>query len=789
MSERVRRLWWIAPLVLLAGALAAPFIGADRFAEPIRRDLEKALGRKVQVLGQVRFRVLPRPGFTISDPAEGAGVLVEELPEYGVEPFAYVETLQVTISLPALLTGHIRVSGIRLLNPSVNLTRQADTGWNVQSLLTKAVERRTGESAPLPSIEISGGRLNFKTGETKSVFYLAEPELLVEPDNTDPDRLGIRIEGEPARTDRSARGLGRLSGRGSVKLNRDSGKDAEIALGLSMERVSLSEIAGLFGLRSSGLGGLLATDARLAGPVSNIAITGRLQFDEFERFRWLLPRSLERSVEYRGTLDVRAQQLSLETPPRADSPALVKLRASRLFGQPKWAALVTVRTAPVAAAAALLKEVAPGAAPSAAMEGNVSGAIGFSGGVAQGMARITGATLKPPEFEEPVAASDIAVRIHGNAFEVAPVTVRLGGNQDVRIEAATDPNGFREVRMQTLGVGLARWTSLWRAISSVPLDPLFGRVEEGRWAGTIRYAPGKEGSGAWFGDIRLVETKMAIAGLADPVRIQSAAVRLAGQRIVARPIAGALGKVRFAGSYDYDAARARPHRLDLVLPEVAASELEEILLPALERRLTLLDRALRRQGTAPDWLDSRRLDIALRATAVTFGDLRLGGFESLMSWDGPKLILRDIAAQLEGGKLTGRATITLNRAEPVYEGQFALRGLPWSEGTVTGESEFISRGAGREFLRNAAAKGSFQMRNVMLSGNAVDAANGRFEWSIHGSGPRWSATVAGASISGETYEGQAATGADSHIAVDLQSGGKPLRITGKVNGLRVEFPR
>jgi len=51
-------------LLLLLAAWYVPRLSADRYREPIRAGLQNALGRKVEI-GEVKFQLLPVPGFTV----------------------------------------------------------------------------------------------------------------------------------------------------------------------------------------------------------------------------------------------------------------------------------------------------------------------------------------------------------------------------------------------------------------------------------------------------------------------------------------------------------------------------------------------------------------------------------------------------------------------------------------------------------------------------------------------------------------------------------------------------
>jgi uncharacterized protein involved in outer membrane biogenesis len=198
--------WIAAALALLAAsAIAVPYLGADGFAAPIKAAMEQALGRKVDINGRVRFQLVPRPGFSMAD------VVIHENPKLGVEPFAYVIQLNVSLALSSLWNRRIEFARLQLVEPSINLMKVPDGPWNVQSLLAQAGETAK-QSTPPPTIEVSAGRINFKAGEVKSRYYLADADLLVEA--ADPRRLSIRLR---AGQHRPFRGLGRFPG-GSVML-------------------------------------------------------------------------------------------------------------------------------------------------------------------------------------------------------------------------------------------------------------------------------------------------------------------------------------------------------------------------------------------------------------------------------------------------------------------------------------------------------------------------------------------------------------------------------------------
>jgi uncharacterized protein involved in outer membrane biogenesis len=161
--------------LLLVAGLAAPYVAADQYAKPLQRALERALGRRVEIQ-DVHFSLWRGPRFSASR------VTIHEDPAIGIEPVAYVQepgSVEVAPSLWPLLRGHFVIGSIRLEGASINLTKtgaaSAPGRWNFVSL---------GDSSAIsstPTIHIRNSRINFKFGDTKSVFYLTETDLDLSP--------------------------------------------------------------------------------------------------------------------------------------------------------------------------------------------------------------------------------------------------------------------------------------------------------------------------------------------------------------------------------------------------------------------------------------------------------------------------------------------------------------------------------------------------------------------------------------------------------------------------------
>ncbi len=99
-------------VVLVAGALIAPsFIDWNKYKDPIQAEAERLTGRDVTVGGHLSFSVLPSPALSADD------VRIANIPGAKADDFARLKSLRVNVALMPLLTGHIQVRQITLVEP------------------------------------------------------------------------------------------------------------------------------------------------------------------------------------------------------------------------------------------------------------------------------------------------------------------------------------------------------------------------------------------------------------------------------------------------------------------------------------------------------------------------------------------------------------------------------------------------------------------------------------------------------------------------------------------------
>lgn len=192
------RLWLALAIVAIALALlfVPPMLSIQRYKGRITQLVSASLGRPVR-LSSVELRLLPRPGFVLTD------LTVEEDPAYGVEPVLHATSVTAAIRLWSLWRGHLAISRISVDEASLNLVRDSDGRWNLDPLFRTAAARTSdatqGRMPVLPYLEATNSRVNIKRGIEKLPYSLVNADLSFWQEN--PGDWRLRLRGQPARTD------------------------------------------------------------------------------------------------------------------------------------------------------------------------------------------------------------------------------------------------------------------------------------------------------------------------------------------------------------------------------------------------------------------------------------------------------------------------------------------------------------------------------------------------------------------------------------------------------------
>lgn len=771
----LRRSLLIALILVVTFGLAAPFLRADRFRPRIQAALEAALNRPVHI-GAVHLNLFTGPGFTVDD------VLIDDDPAAGIEPFAHVESLQARIRWTSLFAGNLAFSSLRLDTPSVNVVRTPSGPWNIQPLLDHRAQSSASRRHVIPDIQIRGGRIDFKFGDTKSVFYISDADVDVYP-NENGDVV-IRFSGAPSRTDQPSPSFGALTARGLLQ----SGANGEdrISMGVQLDKTAISEITRLFHGSDVGVHGFVLANAKIDGPLSKIAITGDLNISDLHRWD-LMPSPGEGwTLNYKGLLNLNGHHLELatiESPAAHPDPISAEFRLDDYLTAPKWSGDLHFKGLPAASLAETAQHLGAPLPAGVTVEGKVEGAIGYSSqSGAGGQLTLTSAAVHFPQGGS--ARSDSAqVQIADGKLVLAPSDIEMDDGQSVQVEgryALDNSDSAFRITARRLTAGQAQ------LFDAAPI-PVIEDLRQGSWKGWIAYQRTAETPAVWSGQYELQNAVVEVPGLASPIRIASASVQMTDGDIQITRMRGRAGMVKFDGDYRYQAAAAHPERLRIAIPELQLAEAERLMLPALRRSEGFLARAFRRNQPMPKWLENRDAEINLQVLALTNGETPLGDLRAHAVWHGAAINISSLEWRMDDTRASGKVTVNLAKAEPSYVLDGTMENFDYRSGQLDVDGEFETSGTGPGLLLNLRSSGTFEGRGIVLGPDAeMRTVSGSYRASTANGIPRLVLSNVQVSQGTDTLVGQGSSQPDGHLVLDLMSGRRPVRLTGMLLPLHLE---
>jgi hypothetical protein len=380
------RLWLaLAVLVLiLAVVFLPPLISLSGYKTRIVQLMSASFGRPVR-LSSVKLRLLPRPGFVLTD------LTVDEDPAYGAEPVLHANTVTASFRLLALWRGRFEISRISVDEASLNLVRTEQGRWNLDSLFRTAAAHTAGGAAgapsaatgqaaterravPLPYLEATDSRINFKSGTEKLPLSLVNTDLSFWQEQ--PGDWRLRLRGQPARTDVSLD----LADTGVVRMEasvRRASELREMPIHLDMEwrEAQLGQLARLVIGSDPGWRGDLTGELHLDGTADAAQIKTRLRATGVHRaeFAPAAPMDFDAACGFDYHFSSRALQNLACDSPLGDGR--VHLAGDLPGENGKVNFTVALDRIPVAACLDALRTVRSGFAPGLEAAGAITGKI------------------------------------------------------------------------------------------------------------------------------------------------------------------------------------------------------------------------------------------------------------------------------------------------------------------------------------------------------------------------------------------------------------------------------
>lgn len=773
MKVRAATVWKLAGAslaLLVAAGIVAPYINTGSYGERLRGSLERALGRRVEFRGKVRFSLFSGPGFSVDD------VVIHEDPSIGLEPIAYMDTMTVRPGLWSLAGGRFVVASISLDGASINLAKSgpaAEWGrWNFASLVNRSVMSRA------PSLHVRNGRIHFKFGDEKSVFYLTETDLDISPPGAAGGGWVLDCSAKPARTDRAAQGLGefRLRGRWYVAPER-------VDLNLEIERTLLGEMTALLRGQAGGVNGRLSARLHLAGPIDQIGIAGRLTIEDVHRWDLMPPYGQGWPLDVRGRLNLPGQELEIESGSvnGAALPLEVRLHASNYLSQPRWATSLRWNRFPLGPLLELARHMGLEIPARLELSGTVDGAIGYSGaGRLQGELALHDAAVTIPDAP-PLTLAQASIILEDGHARLAPTVVRTAGQDEAQIEA---DYAFGEGAFDIAISAERMKVASLRAQVTLAAVPWLEQVRSGDWSGQLRYHRDAAKAG-WTGNLQVKRAEIPVDGLADPLLIDSARAQIDGARVTIDRMNGAAGKLDFTGDYSYLPGAPHPHRVHLRAAEWDAADVESECLPALRRGSSLIERALGR-ATLPGWLQARQVEGTIQIDHLAVTGTRLDSVRSHLEWDAARVEFGNLEATLARAVVKGRLAVNLSASVPAYHFTGQVKGLPWQSGRLDAEGTLATSGVGARLVANLSSAGTFSGTALDFGAIAPCRASGSYSLAWARGIPQLKLTALNLRTDDDIYTGRGTTQNDGKLLIVLTNGAKELRMAGVPGKVKVE---
>ena len=769
------RILFLALLAILVLGLVAPFINAARFSGKLRSALEASLGRKVE-FESVHLTLFSGPGFSLEN------VTIGEDPRFGLEPFAYVPTLEARVRLDKLLLGQIRLSSIRLVDPYLNLVKQSDGDWNVVRMVDRLSAPRRAPLNLFPAFEISGGRIDFKFGTRKTMLYIADSDLNIYPQRS--GKVYIQFSGSPARTDRAGNGFSHF--RGTANWYTRSRGARQLEADVTLDESNLSEVTTLVEGHDIGVHGTVTSHVRIAGPLDGLRIQGQLTLDDVHRWD-LLPSSGEQwRIRYQGKLDLLGHRCDIQTLPSRSgesTPVTVQLRVNDFLTRPAWSVVANLRRAPLDQLLQLAQRMGITLPEGLSLAGSVDGAVGYAnnaGGLSGGVSiQDIVATVPnlPPLRSASADATILSDHIH---FEPAIIqtsadgTLRAGGDYYFSGELAHASLAADDFGVAALKKMATAWFGAPQALEAFSGGEITGQLNYSRVTDSDSGA--NAGTPSWSGQFQLRNGTLALPGLGAPLKDAEGRIAFDSETFDLTRFSAALGENTLHASYRYNVRAKHPERIHIELPSAALDQLEAALNPAWETQ-GLLVRLRVMQRSIPAWLAARNLEGDIKIDRFAVDQAVVGSLSAHFVWLGPVVQFTSLQLAQGNASLHAQGSLDLSSYSPQWQFQGGVAGFSWGGGFLNADGEWQTSGTGLDSLHNLRANGTFSGEDIQLSTtDSFDSISGHFDFSFADGLPSLRLAGIEAVQDENEWNGEAATQSDGKLVFDLAHAGRQLHV-------------
>jgi AsmA family len=754
-------------LAVVAALLLILFVfrpGVYRLRNRISTSIASAIGRRVSI-DNVRFHVLPRPGFDLE------GLVIYDDPAFSAEPMIRAQDVFAAIRLRSLLYGRLEISALSANEPSINLVRNSAGRWNLATLIERnaqipaaPTQKAASERRPaFPYLEASNARVNLKIGQEKTPYALVDADVALWQDSE--NSWGGRIKARPIRADSN------LTDTGQVQINATWQRASSMQMTpmhvvAAWQKGQLGQITNLITGADRGWRGDVTISATLDGTPEALSVQSQFAVADFRRYDIVNNRSLRLATHCTAKYDVTTVAL---TDLNCESPIGEGIvRTTGTVGAATKPLTYDLKIAAEKVPAASVVNVLHQAKQHLPADLDADGLLNAdfrarrtAGMTAQwsGSGAATQVRLRSSNGKDSISIGNIPLTLIADANCCRPDGSPLS-TRGKPISNSIDPEpsethlriGPASMAVNTSApVTVGGWISLsgYRFSLRGDLDlKNLSRVENAFAVPAAR--PAVEGtasldlsiSGSWhglaapnsLGSAELRNVRAEILGVNAPVEISSATVILGPDNAAVQKLSARLGNSRWTGwvRAPRHCAPSCLYQFDLTADKVSSADLVEWLAaqPAKHPWYRILSSAP--EGPSP--LLALRAHGMLRVNQFVMKKAAASQLATELTADRGEITLAHLRGQFLQGTHQGTWTIDASVRPMRVKGNGALQNVSlqqvsslmndgWVSGTGDGNFELTTAGARfSDMLANSEAKMQFVVRNGSLTHIAIPGA-------------------------------------------------------------------
>ena len=689
-------------VLLVAAALIIPHvIDINSYHAQIQSQLEKKLGRQVS-LGPMSLSLFP-PSFEVSN-----AVIGEDKNFNTGRSFATADKLSVSIGLMPLLRKEVDVKSLELVQPRIELVRNAQGAWNFATIGQEGkptpTEKTTANQAgpaqaannqpapqenkananPQPAKEFELANLRISDGQ------VAITDLQKHQSRAVYDHIDLDVNDFAPDKAFTIKAAAHLPGQGKQAVFLD-GKGGPIQQAdllntnfdgtLRMDQVSISAVEKFLNSESlKGIEALVSGNAKVKNSGGKLASSGTIRLDD--------PRIRTVNVGYPITLDYDvADDLTTDVIQihRGDiklgsTPITI---AGTLNTKPTPAQMdvkLTAANASIAEAARLAS--AFGVAFNQGMEvnGRVNANIQAKGAADKpsmnGQLAVHDLVMSGRDLPQPVKVNSVELALTPDTIRSNDFTATTGSTSvtvNFALAQYTTPNSIVNASLRATNARLGEVLNIAKAYGVSAVEGMSG---DGLLSLDVHaQGPTKNPSALNFnGNGKLQNASLKIPSLTKPVQIRNSDLRFSQNSAILENLAASVGQTNATGALTLKNFAAPQVQFTLNADKVNVAELQQMMAATPAKRAdashgfwSVIPAAnAEPAATEPNMLTRMTGGGTVNIGAVQYDDLLLNNVHTNVALDHGLVHLNPVNADLYGGKETGAITVDMRPAQPVY---------------------------------------------------------------------------------------------------------------------------